>query len=61
MAKMKEFSKAYTKLAINMALGLVDIYPCKSCGHPVHEGYLCRNCGEDDPRSQGQENTDLAV
>ena len=57
MAKMKEYSKAYNKEAIEMALGNISIYPCKSCGHPVQDGYVCRHCDEYNPRAEGQEDT----
>jgi len=60
MAKMKEYSKAYIKEAINLALSAVQIYQCKSCGHPVEGGFVCR-CGDDSPTIRGQDQSIIEV
>jgi len=61
MAKMKEYSKAYNKEAIGLALSTVSIYQCKSCGHPVLEGYVCWNCKETSPKHKYQEESMIDI
>ena len=57
--KMQEYSKAYIKEAIEIALGEVDIHQCRHCGHPVIDGHFCRHCKSDDPKAVGQELSQL--
>ena len=60
MAKMKEYSKAYNKEAIEFALCEIELFPCKTCGHPVRDGYCCGHCGEIDPSEEYQEMSDVS-
>jgi hypothetical protein len=57
MGKMKEYSNAYNQEAIELALSSVTIFSCKTCGHPVLEGYACYHCDEGSPVAPNQEQT----
>ena len=61
MAKMKEYSKAYNKEALNLALSEVRIMQCQHCGHPTKDGYCCQHCGSTDPTSFGQDESMIEV
>ena len=61
MAKMKEYSRAYNKEAISMALSLMIIHCCKDCGHPVRDGYECTVCGSKDPKLNKDSSSDIEV
>jgi len=59
--KMKEDSEEYRNEAIEIALADIDIYRCKTCGHPTRGGWVCTFCGEEQPSVFGQEPTDLLM
>ena len=41
-------SKTFRKEAIALAFSVApNIYPCRKCGHPVLDGYVCGTCGND--------------
>ena len=61
MAKMKEYSKAYNREAINLALGNITIHQCKDCGHPCIDGYCCRHCGSDNPKLNSDSVSDIEL
>ncbi len=52
--KMKEYSKAYNREAVALALSMITIKQCKDCGHPVIDGYCCTHCQSDNPTYYGQ-------
>ena len=61
MAKMKEYSRAYEKEAINLALSKIMIFQCQKCGHPVQDGYCCSHCGSCYPTIPGQDESIIEV
>jgi len=58
---MMEYSKAYNKEAINLALSKVKIMQCQHCGHPTHDGYCCPHCESCTPKSDGQDESMIEV
>ena len=55
MKKYRKIKNPYTSLvyrneAIDLALSHApEIYPCKTCHHPVAKGYVCITCDDDSP------------
>lgn len=55
MAKYRKIKDPYTSLvyrneAIELAFRYApEIYPCKTCNHPVASGYVCGTCDDDSP------------
>lgn len=48
--KMKVGSKQWIKDAVQLAMAYAPaVYGCRTCGHPVVEGYCCHTCGSGDP------------
>lgn len=43
------YTPAWHRMAYQMLQNYVTIYPCASCGAPVHERYCCGRCGNTDP------------
>lgn len=44
-------SDEWQHLAGEVAMAHVgDMYPCKTCGYPVIDGYCCQGCGEQSPQ-----------
>jgi hypothetical protein len=50
--RIKPYGPAYTRELVAMALAAYPSYPCIHCGHPVHAGYCCGNCGSDNPKGE---------
>ncbi len=48
----KPTKEEYKKAEIALALSLVSLYPCCTCGWPVHDGYVCTTCGETNPQEE---------
>jgi len=61
MTKMKEYSRAYTEEALNMALSRIKIMQCQKCGHPTQDGYCCPHCDSGAPTIPGQEESMIEV
>jgi len=53
--KMQEYSKAYNKEAISLALANITIQQCRKCGHPTEDGLCCGHCGSASPKHPDQE------
>jgi len=47
-----EYRREERELAFQFA---PKIYPCRSCGWPVADGYVCQYCGDDDPNGEAVE------
>ena len=57
MAKVKpptqaQYERAETLKAMQFC---PRIYPCKTCGWPVVDGYVCTTCGDTDPSANVSE------
>lgn len=38
-------SRYWERLANELARSRVQIHPCRNCGGPVRDGYICNRCG----------------
>lgn len=41
--------REYQRLAVQLALSRVQVYPCRDCGGPVIKGCCCERCGSTNP------------
>ena len=46
--KMKPYSPEWEREANQLARNSIRIVPCKLCGHPRLDGYICQACSGDD-------------
>ncbi len=59
--RMREYSRAYNKEAMEIAFSRITVQQCQKCGHPTEDGFCCGHCGCASPKHPDQEASDSTI